>query len=75
MLAFKLHVRDKEFVSISTGHPAGMTRVQQRETMTARIMSECNNERVCSAAALVDVQQRDPEYIKKQRLQNDVAIV
>ena len=74
MLAFKLHVQDKEFVSICMGHPAGMTRVQQRETTTARIMNECNNERVCSAAALLAVQQSDPESIKKQRIQNDVAM-
>ena len=74
LLAFKLHVWDKEFVSICTGHPTGMTRVQQREITTARIMNKYNNERVNSAAALVAVQQRDPEYIKKQRLQNDVAM-
>ncbi len=74
MLAFKLHVRDKEFVSVCMGHPAGMTRVQQRETTTARIMNERNNERVRSAAALFAVQQSDPESIKKWRLQNDAAM-
>ncbi len=74
MLAFKLHVRDKEFVSICTGRPAGMTRVQQRETTTARITSERNNERVRSAAALLAVKQSDPESIKKRRIQNDVAM-
>ncbi len=74
MLAFKLHVQDKEFVSICTGCPAGMTRVQQRETTTARITSERDNERVRSAAALLAVQQSDPESIKKRRIQNDVAM-
>ena len=74
MLAFKLHVRDKEFVSICTGRPAGMTRIQQRETTTARITSERDNERVHSAAALLAVQQSDPDLIKKRRIQNDVAM-
>ena len=37
-------------------------------------MTEHNNERVRSAAALVAVQQRDPEYIKNQMLQNDFAM-
>ena len=56
------------------GRPAGMTRVQQREATTARIMNGRNNERVRSAAALLAVQQSDPESIKKQMLPNDVAM-
>ena len=40
----------------------------------ARIMNERNNQRVHSAAALLAVQQSDPESIKRQRLQNDVAM-
>ena len=39
-----------------------------------RIVNECNAEKECSAAALVAVQQRDPEFIRKQRIHNDVAI-
>ena len=37
-------------------------------------MNERKNARVRSAAPLLAVQQRDPESIQKQRLQNDVAM-
>ena len=73
-MVFKIHVRDKEFISIFVGHPAGMPRVQQQDTMMTRIVNERSAEREHCAAALVAVQQRDPEFIRKQRIHNDVAI-
>ena len=68
-MAFKIHVKDKEFVFICMGCPAGMMRVQQQDTMMTRVVNECSAEREHTAEALVVVQQRDPEYIKKKRIQ------
>jgi len=73
LLAFKIHRDEKEFTNLCTGHRAGISRAEQHERTRIRTEDTRVQERERSATAIVAVERQDPNYIRKQQLEEDVV--
>ena len=73
LLAFKVHRDEKEFTNICTGHRAGISRVKQQERTRMQAEDTRIQERERSATAIVAVEHQDPNFIRKQQLEEDVV--
>ena len=73
LLAFKVHWDEKEFTNICTGHHAGILRVKQQERTRMQTKDTRVQERERSVSAIVAVEHQDPNFIRKQQLEEDVV--